>query len=316
MIKKVLWVEDKPQKLSNFRSNIEDDGEIQLIICKDAESAVSYLESDIESLSGAILDIEAFVSPESEIETKTSFCRVRDCIHRLKYRNAIEFFAFTGKAKHLKDKEGFKEEYQCEIFDKNSQSDEAEEYLHKIVDRHILSRISYKYGGLFGPSLGEKERQRLLSILLVLEKGETRNADVFNPIRKILDWVMEYSNSIGLLDIPFDGSNLGECSVWLGSEAFSDKLVPTYIQRSFHSCVVISNNGSHKQVTDKLVSEGNAPYLVRSTIFELLNILEWIQNLPNTDYDNAERAALADRLLAEAETKRKEQSKNKKTTSQ
>ena len=311
MIKKVLWVEDKPQKLSNFRSNIEDDGEIKLVICKDAESAVSYLESNIESLSGAILDIEAFVKPDSEIETKTSFCRVRDCIHKLKYRNSIEYFAFTGKAKHLKDKENFKEEYECEIFDKNSQSDEAEQYLHTIVDRHILSVISYKYGGLFGPELGEKERQRLLSILLVLEKGETRNADVFNPIRKMLDWVMDYCNSIGLLDIQFDGSNLGECSVRLGSDAFSDKLIPTYIQRSFHSCVVISNNGSHKQVTDNLVSEGKASYLVRSTIFELLNILEWIQRLPNTEEDNAKRAAQADKLLVEAEIKRKEQSKKK-----
>ena len=312
MIKKVLWVEDKPQKLSNFRSNIEDDGEIQLVICKDAESAVSYLESSIESLSGAILDIEAFVKPDSEIETKTSFCRVRDCIHRLKYRNAIEYFAFTGKAKHLKDKDNFREEYECEIFDKNSQSDEAEQYLHTIVDRHILSVISYKYGGLFGPELGEKERQRLLSILLVLEKGETRNADVFNPIRKMLDWVMDYSNSIGLLDIPFTVSNLGECSVRLGSDAFSDKLIPTYIQRSFHSCVVISNSGSHnKQVTDNLVSEGKATYLVRSTIFELLNILEWIQRLPNTEEDNAKRAAQADKLLVEAEIKRKEQSKKK-----
>ena len=311
MIKKVLWVEDKPQKLSNFRSNIEDDREIELIIRKDAESAIAYLEKNIGSLSGAILDIEAFVNPDSEVETKTSFCRVRDCIHRLKHINPIEYFAFTGKAKHLKDKEGFKEEYQCEIFDKNSQSDEAEQYLHKIVDRHIHTVIEYKYGGLFGPQLGEEEQNRLRSILQVLEKGETRNADVFNPIRKMLDWVMEYSNSIGLLDIPFNGSNLSECSVRLGLKAFSDELIPTYIQRSFHSCVEISNNGSHKQVTDNLVSEGKASYLVRSTIFELLNILEWIQRLPNTDNDYTERVTLRDRLLEEANKRREELAKKK-----
>ena len=148
----VLWVENEPERLRNFKRDIEEDDTIELVICKDAETAVQYLKDNIEKLSAAVLDIESFINPDSEEETKTSFCHVRDCIKELSYRNPIEFFAFTGKGKYLEDVKGFKDEYQCEIFDKNFQGLEAEDYLRSIVDRHLNTKISRKYKAAFGLS--------------------------------------------------------------------------------------------------------------------------------------------------------------------
>lgn len=276
----VLWVENEPERLTSFQEDVEDDGTIQLVIKKDAKSAMEFLKDNIEKLSAAVLDIESFIDPQHQEETKTSFCRVRDYINTLKHRNPIEYFAFTGKGKYLEEKEGFKEEYGCEIFDKNYQVFEAEAYLKKIVDRHIIARISSKYGDVF--SLSKEIQYDLLQVLMILEVHDTRNADIYNKIRKILDWVMDYCYSIGISQVEFTGTNLADCSKFIGDSKMSD-IVPVYIQRSFHSAVTIANEGSHRLQIDSDTKDGACPYLIRSTVFELLNILNWLNTVPDDD---------------------------------
>lgn len=282
----VLWVEDQPESLKEFKRDIEEDDTIELVICKDAVSAVRYLEDNIEKLSAAVLDIESFINPDSAEETKTSFCRVRDCITKLKYRNTIEYFAFTGKKKYLEDQKGFKEEYGCEIFDKNYEGIQAEEYLREIVNRHIIARISGKYKAAFG--LSRDIQMDLLQILIIIENHDYRNADIYNKIRKVLDWVMQYCYEIGLSQVEFTGTNLNDCSKFLGHPLMLE-VIPAYVQRSFHSAVTIANEGSHRLKIDEDTKNGSAPYLVQSTVYELLNILIWLQTLSTEDADVEER---------------------------
>lgn len=284
---RVLWVEDTPELLSNFKNDIEEDGQIEFVIFTDSASAINYLESRIEEITAAVLDIESFTSNVSEEETKNSFCRVRDCINTLKFRNPIEYFAFTGKGKYLSDKASFREEYGCEIFDKNFQSIEAGKFLKEIVDRHIIAQILHKYGDTFG--LSDDIKRDLLSILLVLEKQEWKNSGVFNQIRKVLEWVMKFCNKIGLSPVVFSGTNLTECSMFLGNVAMSE-FVPLHIQRSFHSAVSIANDGSHRLSIDSIITNGEAPYLIRSTTFELLNIINWLKTFSIDEMDVLERS--------------------------
>lgn len=63
--------------------------------------------------------------------------------------------------------------------------------------------------------------------------------------------------------------------------------VPLYIQRSLHSCIVVSQEGSHLLTIDESVKSCEAPYLLRSTVFELLNMLFWCKSLPS-DVDSIE----------------------------
>jgi hypothetical protein len=284
---RVLWVEDTPELLSNFKNGIEEDGQIEFVIFTDSASAINYLESSIEEISAAVLDIESFTSDVSEEETKNSFCRVRDCIIELKFRNPIEYFAFTGKGKYLSDKASFREEYGCEIFDKNFQSIEAEKFLKEIVDGHITTQILHKYGDAFG--LSKDIGSDLLSILLVLERQEWKNNGVFNQIRKVLEWAMKFCNKIGLSPVVFSGTNLTECSMFLGNVAMSE-FVPLYIQRSFHSAVSIANDGSHRLSIDSIVKKGEAPYLIRSTTFELLSIINWLKTFSSDKMDVLDRS--------------------------
>lgn len=301
----VLWVEDTPELLQGFQNDIEEEDEIEVVIKRDASNAVEYLENNIEKLSAAVLDIESFINEDSTEETKSSFCRVRDKILELKHRNPIQYFAFTGKAKYLKDEKGFKEEYKCEIFDKNYQTIEAEKRLREMVSNHVIAKISNKYGKVF--QLSSEIQMDLLQILMIVEDRETRNADVYNKIRKVLDWVMGYCYNIGLSQIEFSGSNLADCSRFLGSKEMG-KIVPVYIQRSFHSCIEIANDGSHRLTIDKDTKDGAAPYLIQSTVFELLNILNWLKSLPIDEDSIAAREAQTAEIYQSIQTKRNLQS--------
>ena len=301
----VLWVEDTPELLQGFQNDIEAEDEIEFVIKRDASNAVEYLENNIEKLSAAVLDIESFINEDSTEETKSSFCRVRDKILELKHRNPIQYFAFTGKAKYLKDEKGFKEEYKCEIFDKNYQTIEAEKRLREMVSNHVIAKISNKYGKVF--QLSSEIQMDLLQILMIVEDRETRNADVYNKIRKVLDWVMGYCYNIGLSQIEFSGSNLADCSRFLGSKEMG-KIVPVYIQRSFHSCIEIANDGSHRLTIDKDTKDGAAPYLIQSTVFELLNILNWLKSLPIDEDSIAIREAQTAEIYQSIQTKRNLQS--------
>ena len=301
----VLWVEDTPELLQGFQNDIEEEDEIEFVIKRDASNAVEYLENNIEKLSAAVLDIESFINEDSTEETKSSFCRVRDKILELKHRNPIQYFAFTGKAKYLKDEKGFKEEYKCEIFDKNYQAIEAEKRLREMVSNHVIAKISNKYGKVF--QLSSEIQMDLLQILMIVEDRETRNADVYNKIRKVLDWVMGYCYNIGLSQIEFSGSNLADCSRFLGSKEMG-KIVPVYIQRSFHSCIEIANDGSHRLTIDKDTKDGAAPYLIQSTVFELLNILNWLKSLPIDEDSIAIREAQTAEIYQSIQTKRNLQS--------
>ena len=133
---------------------------------------------------------------------------------------------------------------------------------------------------------------------MILENHEYDNADVFNKIRKVLEWVMLYCNDIGLLSVKFKGTNLNECSKFLGDPKMLE-VIPVYVQRSFHSAVTISNGGSHRDCINHDTKEGIAPYLVQSTVYELLNIIIWLQTLPTGDEDIAARRAKTDKIYLE-----------------
>ena len=134
-------------------------------------------------------------------------------------------------------------------------------------------------------------------LLMKLLKG-LRNEKLYKDqsipgtVRLILDSIMIYLNNIRILPIKFEGSNLTSCSIWLGNEKGEAKdIVPLHVQRSFHSCVSISNNGDHQIPTEpkdkykerisnplyvqKQLSDCKALYLNKALIYDLLNILYW-----------------------------------------
>lgn len=145
----------------------------------------------------------------------------------------------------------------------------------------------------------ESDDNLIIELLKDLRKEDlSRNQLVPANVRLILNNVMSFLTDIDLLQgHPFNGANLSECSQELGK---NKKLVPLHVQRSFHSCVEIANNGAHI-IPNEIVSEktrngnplyvqaqilsGKAPYLNISLIYDLLNILYWCATLKEEGYE-------------------------------
>lgn len=140
---------------------------------------------------------------------------------------------------------------------------------------------------------------KLLIELLKGLKDENLDKEQLIPanVRLILDKVMTFLTNIGILhDNPFSGSNLRECSIELGKKG---NVVPYHVQRFFHSCVDISNNGNHQipegnnvsnkkrtgnpLFVQKQITNCEAPYLNKALIYDLLNILYWCATLKMTE---------------------------------
>ena len=157
------------------------------------------------------------------------------------------------------------------------------EKILEVVPKMSEYKIKHQYKDLLSWYSNPKE---LIKILTFLEEKKYNNPEVFNMIRKELDWVMEQCYCCGLLLEPYQGSNLADCSKFLGQDIMEkNNFVPLHIQRCFHSTVSVCNEGSHRLKMDAYVKEGKAPYLVQSTIYEFLSILTWLKTLPATEKD-------------------------------
>lgn len=276
---KVLWIDDQP---SEEFINEAFENKIDIVVAECHNEGIALLKNPQNSWDAIILDANCKVTDDPE--EAPSLESLTDTIHYIKEfskeKYFIPWFVYTGGGY-----EGFKSINN--IILKNRDWDDRK-YYDKPKDRNTLF-INLKKAADDREFTSLRHRfkdvceiypfEDILEILFSINKDEISNSDLFNKIRKILDWVMKYCNDCGVLPIQFNGSNLSECSNFLGKEEIKF-YVPIYIQRSFHSCVVVSSEGSHRLSVDEAVKSGLAPYLLRSTVFELLNILTWCKSLP------------------------------------
>lgn len=164
----------------------------------------------------------------------------------------------------------------------------------KVVGDNEEAIIRRKYEAIYDFYMSINDSDELLIKLLKGLESDILYKDPSIPgiVRLILDGIMIYLNNENILPIKFTGSNLAKCSTWLGDKYGEAKdIVPIHVQRSFHSCVEIANNGDHqipkeseydyeKRISNPLyvqkqISDCKAPYLNKALIYDLLNILYW-----------------------------------------
>lgn len=189
----------------------------------------------------------------------------------------LPYFISTGKKEVLKNPI-FKSIYPL-VYEKGIDDEKLCDDIIQTINEQPNRIIKNKYPEIFSWLEGTIADE-VLSIIKIYENREFANADTFNKVRKVLDWIMSYLYDYGLLAIKFNGANLNECSKFLGKSKLQD-VVPVHIQRHLYSLVTIANEGSHRQHIDEEVKTNKAPFLVASTIFELLNVLTWLHQLPN-----------------------------------
>lgn len=276
---RIIWIDDEWDEQIPFITWCRDRHSIEIIPFKTSKEGMIALESNIDSWDAIILDVEVYHETEHEVPSPKGFQNSINKISSLEYKRKIPYFISTGKDA-IKNNLIFLSQYD-KVYIKGDDDDELIKQLKIKADAQLETQIRHKYNDLFSWIPLSEE---LLKILMYIESNSIYDVACFNEVRKMLEWVRNLCIERGML--PDSIKELNKFSRFLCDEKMKDN-VPVYIQRSLHSCIVVSQEGSHLLTIDKAMKNGETPYLLRSTVFELLNVLYWCKSLPN-DADSIE----------------------------
>jgi hypothetical protein len=214
-------------------------------------------------------------------------------------------FVFTGQPDLISNEmfENMVDKY----YSKGDDDDQLIEDIISAADQQEDTQIIHKHQTVF--DAWPESKHDLLRILKVLEKEDWQNNSVLNDIRKIMSDVMDKLYVRGFCSVKHDGSNLAACSYDLG-QRYMEEIIPVHVQRCIHSLVDVTNPGSHRTKIDSDVASGKTPYLIRTLIYEMLNVLCWGKVLNVIDDPETVRKAID--IAKFNHEKKVEERKNKK----
>ena len=277
---KILWIDDKWEELDSFKDVCElPENGFEVVTCTNAEEGMEVFEAHLEEWSGVILDAKVFKGKGDEVDRLAGLTYSLDRINELKHKRHVPYYIFTGQP-DTSSGTAFAEQYEGKYYEKDKDEDKLIADIKKNADEIEETQIIHKYQVVFDN--WPESKHELLRILKVIKDEDWQNNSVLNDIRKVMDDVMIRLYNCGYCIVEHTGSNLGECSKMLGS-GYMREFIPGYIQRSIHTCVEVTNTGSHRMDTDSFVKFGKAPYLLRSLTYDMLNVLHWCKDLPNKE---------------------------------
>lgn len=280
---RVLWIDDQPN--DDFLEMAEKYG-LYIENRMNVDSGIEELIISSNNYDAIILDANCISHNDGSTVTEVSalmyaILRIKDCKIDLPWfvysaggfegEDAIDFMV-KGGGRLYDDKNWYRKPLEIkELFTK----------IKEVVPKSEVYKIKQKYSNIFSwyPNTAD-----LVKIVEFYEYGIDNDPSVFNLIRKEMEWLMGHLYECGLLLEPYNGSGLSGCSKFLG-ENDMQCIVPIHIQRSLHSVATVCNEGSHRLSIDETVKNGKAPYLVKSSILELLNILYWVKDFSKTPED-------------------------------
>ena len=281
----VLYFEDRP---SDFDTLASMKYGLNVQFATSGVEGLSIFEKDPLKWDAIILDAN-FPFDVGAKASMDSLIRIEKQLTLLS-NNSVPYFVYSAHGALLSKNQILpKEEWQSQsVFDK-SDPDSFDALCLNISravadNRTVEAKVKRKYPLIHAVAqldCNPPSESELVSIIKVLELTSTpdydpdRDETIYNRVRVILEWVFRYLYKVGLLGVEPTATNINACSVSLGQ----NREVPVYIQRSTHSLVVNCNEGSHGTAIRIDTKNGVCPYAVKSTVYDLLNVLNWIVNL-------------------------------------
>lgn len=299
---KLLWIDDQPSPA--FMDLAYEDPyniDIQHEYCY--SDGIKWLSENLNICDAVILDVNCKDTHITDIPSMTVFRDNLDTVKRLCHGSRfIPWFVYTGGgyegSESLKYAISGNQEWSTEqYYNKPTQQHDLLKNIIQAIESSTETGLRKKYNRIF--SLSDEIRSDLVGILNTLETEDYANINTPNQIRQLLDWIMDYCYEMGLSLVERDGSKISECSTFLGRPELL-KYVPLYVQRALHTLVRITNEGSHRLTIREQIGNGTAPYLTRSLIYELLNVLHWLTSVSSDKFDVVSRQADIQKLTEEA----------------
>lgn len=278
---KILWIDDKWEEMISFKEVCElPKNGFEVVTSTNAVDGMKIFERHLEEWSGVILDAKVFKDSESQVDKLDGLTYSVRKIHELSHVRYVPHYIFTGQPDTASGT-AFAEEHEGHYYEKDKDEDKLIADIKANADKLLDTQIRHKYQVVFD-NWPESDHD-LLRILKALGNEEWQNNSLLNDVRKVMNDVMDRLNERGLCTVEHDGANLNECSRML-CQPYMETIIPIYIQRAIHTCVAVTNPGSHRTKTDSDVKDNKAPYLIRSLIYNMLDILYWCRCLPPEDY--------------------------------
>lgn len=277
---KVLWIDDQWEDMSSFIDLCAwPENNIEVIPFKFAKEGMQYYEAHLNEWSGVVLDAKCLLESDNEVARLKGLAFCVNRINQLSSKRSIPYFIFTGQPDLLSD-ESFKDTYE-KFYVKAEQDDDLIADIKSAAEKLEEIQLAAKYEDVI--DVLPDSRNKLMEILMAVEHGVTNDAEIIVKIRKMLEGVMTYCYDHGLSLCRFTGSNLSECSKFMGQEWMSDLFIPKYIQEVMKSCVRIANPSAHTLPIDIAITNNQAPYIIRQVFYGLLTLLYWCKSLPQTE---------------------------------
>ena len=250
---KVLWMNNGDDNIQKYVV-LGKKYNINITTCGCMRDCRHKLDNVLESWDAVMLNMEV----------KTTSCNVKasskgllDAIQSIK---GIPCFIVTAENQIDEIAKCILEAHNKEPYFLNNET----EVLFEHIRIEVSKSLERRYAKLCD-FCGEKELKKILALI---DRVDIRtDTSIPNRCRQMLEWVKD-SN---IFESELKGLSLNDFSRYMGNAIN----LPEYVKRSLHACVSISNQGSHFTDTTKMISGGDAPYLTKSLIYDLLNILDW-----------------------------------------
>lgn len=289
----VLWIDDEcmltPDKLSPMGEefvNYAYEQNIKITPMQTYKEGVGAIKNNPHRWCAVILDIHNQKTTSGK--PSDDFDAARDeikSLQTLRHQEEPYIFILSGNKLYQGEHSTIRQPDYCSksIYDKN-----GEDYKQLFDDILKIQNISKLYTcqeqhkdvlTIAKELCGEETWERLLKILYKITINDIKNDPaLFNDMRKILEDIMkvlEEQYRYSYFTETKEEISLNNLSRYIGN----DKNVPIYIQRAFHTLTSVTQNGSHGLEVDSDVLSSKAPYLLRSSLYELCNILFWMRML-------------------------------------
>lgn len=280
---KVLWIDDEPQK--GFMTYAFNQKDILLEVATTVDEGLAMLQNRDKCYEAIILDANCVIRPgDAPILDALTYAIVN--LYRL--RVDIPWFVYTAGGERWKeilpilipkDTPWLKRQY----YDKPADKEQILDDIRETVALFQTTQIKQKYPEVFGIYEGKD----LVELLIDMHNDDSfaRDNNVPNRIRQVMDFICAYMSKIGLVPFDFIPAKITEHSRFVGKKEMGE-LIPLHIQRLMFFLVDYSNSGSHRFLPiTELIRSGDAPFLNRTAVHALLNILQWLGSLPLPDSD-------------------------------
>lgn len=295
---KVLWIDDEHEELSGFKFQAKREG-IDLVAFKSLNGGINEIQKNCEFYDGVLLDAKFYKDEDDKQGTEDT-----DNVHRakeelLQLKKKFEIFIFTGQAE-VYNNTSFNKSF-LKVYKKGNIKDnerlfkDIKEAASKQVDtqlRHTYKRVfdvcSEKY-------IGADAGKDILSLL----KVESNSLNDFNTIRKIIEDIFKAFNKFKLLPTEFVKPTvaLNPSSVFLSGNDQNTKTNPIYkkyknkeetyihpqIAYFIKNILYVVQNASHRSEIDEYVHEMRTPFLFKSVLFELFDVLIWFKEFVDSN---------------------------------